>query len=76
MDVIGSVTYGRLAAAVVEAEAARHQIQQTAGQGFRDVRDAVFDRNAGSAEQVDDVGCDSHAGVFDELEGFAENFVR
>ena len=73
LNVVATVTNGRLPAAVVEAEAARGEIEQAAGKRLGDVRDAIFHIDSRAAEQIKNVRCDANAGVFDEVEGFMEN---
>src|SRR3954452_2582470 len=65
--------YRGLAEPVEETESARDEVDQASSECLRDVRDALFDRDAGGAEQVFHVGSDADAGIFDELERFVED---
>jgi hypothetical protein len=73
VNAIPAVKHCPVAVAIVEAKAARHEIEKTPRQDFGDVGDTLFHRDAGAAEQILDVGCDPHAGILDELEGFFED---
>ena len=73
VDIVAAIAHGRLATAVVEAKSARREIEQAARQSFGDVCHAVFHGDARAAQEIDDIGSDPNARVFDELEGFAEN---
>lgn len=73
VDVVGYVMHSRLAVAVVEAEAARDKIEQSAGQSFGNLRHAISHGDARAAQQVDDIRSDANAWIFDELEGFFDD---
>ena len=73
MNIVATVVHGWFSHAVVEAESARGEIEETTGERFRDVGDAVFHRDAGAAQQVDDVGSDADAGDIDQLKGLVED---
>jgi hypothetical protein len=73
MDIVPAVVDGWLAEAIVKAETTRHQIEQTPSERFGDMSDAVLYRDSGRAENVFDLGSDTDAGVFDELEGFIKD---
>ena len=66
VNVVAAITHRRLSATVVEAKAARRQIEQAARQGFRDMGDALFDRDAGAAQQINHVRRNAHAGIVDQ----------
>ncbi len=73
VDIIASVAHRGLAAAVVQAKSAGREIEQAARQSLRDMGHAIFHGDAGAAQQIDDIGRDPYARIFDELESFAEN---
>jgi len=73
VDLVASVVNRRPAAAVVKTERARRLLERTAGQCFRDVSHASGNADSRIAQQIDHIQRHSNAGIFNELECFAQD---
>ena len=73
MDVVSAIVNDGFSTAVVKVEFARDEFEKSAGEGFGDMGDFVFDSDACAAEEIFNIGRDADSGVFDELEGFVED---